>query len=140
MAEYFRSAFERGCERVVLIGADSPTLPVEYVSQAFRELETHSVVLGPSVDGGYYLVGAARSVPPIFHGVAWSTHHVWEQTLRLLEATRIPVAQLSPWYDVDDIEDLRRLAQDLEPPTDEFRELATQVTVVLENVVLENKR
>jgi glycosyltransferase A (GT-A) superfamily protein (DUF2064 family) len=71
-------------------------------------------------------------VPPIFDGVAWSTPQVWEQTVRILEAARIPVAQLPPWYDVDDLADLRRLAKELDPPTEEFRELATEVTTVLE--------
>ncbi len=68
MQHYFAEAFRRGADRVVLIGSDSPTLPLEYVTGAFQLLDTFPVVLGPSADGGYYLVGAAGEVPPIFAG------------------------------------------------------------------------
>lgn len=132
MAAYFHSAFERGCDRVVLIGSDSPTLPTDFVNQAFERLATHSVVLGPSADGGYYLVGASHAVPPIFEGVNWSTCDVWDQTLRLLDAARVPVAQLPPWYDVDHVEDLCRLAAELKHDAGEdLRELTAAVNAAL---------
>ncbi len=132
MAAFFQAAFEQGCERVVLIGSDSPTLPVAYITQAFEHLATHPVVLGPSADGGYYLVGASHRVPPIFSGVAWSTCEVWKQTLHLLEAAQIPVAELPPWYDVDDIEDLCRLAAALKrDAAEDLRELAAAVNAAL---------
>jgi glycosyltransferase A (GT-A) superfamily protein (DUF2064 family) len=106
MAAFFAAAFRSG-ERVVLIGSDSPDLPAEFIAEAFSSLATHDVVLGPSADGGYYLVGAARRVPPIFEGIAWSTPDVWPQTVALLSGCRW--CQLPRWYDVDTGEDLHKL-------------------------------
>ncbi len=62
MAHFFQSSLAGGAERVVLIGSDSPTLPIEHVRQAFDELRRHEVVMGPSDDGGYYLIGLVRGV------------------------------------------------------------------------------
>jgi rSAM/selenodomain-associated transferase 1 len=132
MAACFQSAFRQGCERVVLIGSDSPTLPVSWITQAFDELATYPVVLGPSSDGGYYLVGASRTVPPIFEDIRWGTDAVWDQTLRRLDAAGIPVALLAAWYDVDEVEDLRRLAAELSREAeDDLRELTAVVNAAL---------
>lgn len=109
MQRYFAEAFRSGAERVVLIGSDSPTLPLEYVTDAFDLLKTFPVVLGPADDGGYYLVGAAGAVPPIFAGVAWSTPLVWSQTQSRLQAAGIRCGVLPAWYDVDDLAGLRRM-------------------------------
>lgn len=113
MQRYFKDAFERGASRVVLLGSDSPTLPVEYVEQAFELLNKISVVLGPSDDGGYYLIGAAERVPPIFDDIAWSSEAVWEQTTNRLRSLGQDFRELPPWYDVDDEKDLRRLRDEL---------------------------
>jgi rSAM/selenodomain-associated transferase 1 len=69
MAAFFAGEFDDGAERVVLIGADSPTLDPTIVISAFLCLESRDVVLGPATDGGYYLVGARGAVPPIFDGI-----------------------------------------------------------------------
>ena len=98
--------------RVVLIGSDSPTLPVECVNEAFERLHEVPVVLGPTDDGGYYLVGAMGCVPPIFSGVPWGTAEVWDRTVRLLHDAGTRFATLPPWYDVDDVDDLVRLRDD----------------------------
>lgn len=100
--------------RVVLLGADSPSLPLERLEQAWQLLAQHDAVLGPSFDGGYYLVGAARSVPPIFDGPTWGTDSVWRQTEALLAAHRTRYATLAPWFDVDERDDLDRLLADLD--------------------------
>jgi rSAM/selenodomain-associated transferase 1 len=113
MASFLQAAFERRFDRVVLIGSDSPTLPVRLVEESFERLSSVPVVLGPSADGGFYLMGASRIVPSMFTGVEWSTGRVGEQVLANLAAERIPVAQLPPWYDIDERDDLRRLAAEL---------------------------
>lgn len=113
MRSYFASAFSRGNKRVVLIGSDSPTLPTEYVREAFERLSDHEVVLGPSEDGGYYLIGMARHVPTVFDRIDWSTPDVWQQTTKRLEQEGTTYACLSPWYDVDTLDDLRRLKREL---------------------------
>jgi uncharacterized protein len=100
--------------RLLAIGSDSPTLPLVYLQQAWQMLEHVDVVLGPSADGGYYLVGAARRVPPIFDNMDWSTSRVWAQTTQRLRDRRIPFESLPEWFDVDDLDGLHRLAKQLE--------------------------
>src|SRR5207247_7996159 len=82
-------------------GTDSPTLPLAFIKQAFHALEGSDVVLGPATDGGYYLVGCARRLPPIFDGIEWSNAHVLDQTVRRLADPGWRLALLPPWYDVD---------------------------------------
>lgn len=118
MDRYFEDAFAAGCRRVVLLGSDSPNLPVEFVQQAFAQLGDHDVVLGPTFDGGYYLVGASRHAPNIFAGVSWSTPQVWEQTLDNARRAALRCATLPRWYDVDEIKDLQRLRTDLRDASD----------------------
>jgi glycosyltransferase A (GT-A) superfamily protein (DUF2064 family) len=97
---------------VVAIGADSPTLPVEYVRRAFELLVERPVVLGPARDGGYYLVGASEDVPPIFSDIDWGTARVWQQTVTRLNESRIPFHELPPWYDIDTARDLKLAKRD----------------------------
>ena len=130
MERYFTAAFAEGATRVVLLGSDTPTLPVEYVHQAFELLDSHEVVLGPSNDGGYYLLGAAGRPPAIFEGIAWGTNRVWEETLARLNTQQVSFAEVPPWYDVDERDDLVRLARELAEithPTAAERELAAVV-------------
>ncbi len=94
-----QGAIGRGAERVVVIGSDSPSLPCEYIERAFELLEENQVVLGPSTDGGYYLVGLQRTARPPFSHIAWSSGAVLEQTLQ--EIGEQALALLPPWYDVD---------------------------------------
>jgi hypothetical protein len=100
MEAFFREQLQAGAERVALVGTDSPNLPLEFLEQAFRELERAEVVLGPATDGGYYLIGCARRLPPVFEGIAWGGPRVLHDTVaRLDESWRLAV--LPPWYDVD---------------------------------------
>lgn len=95
--------------RGLVIGSDSPTLGPELLSLAAAALDEADVVLGPSADGGYYLVGMRGAVAPIFEGVRWSTHHVLEDTLALAGEAGLQPRLLAPWYDVDTPDDLRLL-------------------------------
>ena len=113
MQHYFAKSFASGAHRTVLIGSDSPTLPDRLLNEAFERLLNYPVVLGPSMDGGYYLVGAAGRVPPIFDGVEWSTRSVWKQTVSHLQTFGWRYAVLPQWYDVDQHDDLVRLHHDL---------------------------
>ena len=94
-----------GAQAVVVVGADSPTLPVEYVDRAFAALERADVVLGPATDGGYYLVGCGPTRPPIFDGVAWGAATVLADTTAALADPRWRLSVLPPWYDVDTPDD-----------------------------------
>src|SRR5438094_498419 len=84
MANFFQRQFERGADRVVLIGSDSPDLPTSRIEQAFVQLDRSDLVFGPSTDGGYYLVGMSRFIPGVFEGIDWSTERVFEQSMRRL--------------------------------------------------------
>jgi rSAM/selenodomain-associated transferase 1 len=107
MAAFFREQLSAGGP-VVLVGADSPTLPPEVVGEAFAALGTHDVVLGPAADGGYYLIGCAREVPQLFDGVAWGGGRVLLDTIARLPAWA-RLAVLPPWYDVDTLADWQLL-------------------------------
>jgi rSAM/selenodomain-associated transferase 1 len=113
MQQYFASAFARGCERVVLIGSDSPNLPPTFIRSAFQRLEHEQVVLGPSEDGGYYLIGARLELPDVFSDISWSTGEVFGQTVDRLRHAGMTWHELPGWYDVDDLADLMRLRSDL---------------------------
>ena len=109
LAACFSRAFENGFDRVVMVGADTPTLPSEFISGAFRILLRRSAVFGPSADGGYYLVGAARRVPPVFRDIPWGTSEVWAATKKRMEQAGLSWGELPAWWDVDDERDYRRL-------------------------------
>jgi rSAM/selenodomain-associated transferase 1 len=118
LGERMLSAFEQagaaGYDRCVLIGSDIPGLPAAHVAQAFAALDEHPAVLGPSDDGGYYLLGLRAPEPALLHGgIAWSTPEVARQTRAAAEAAGIALASAPPWYDIDTADDLRRLHADL---------------------------
>ena len=101
------AAFEAGLdryERVVIIGSDAPTLPIDLIGAAFGSLDETPLTLGPANDGGYYAIGASHSVRPRFEGVRWSTPDAFADTVKA-NAPR-QVATIAPWYDIDDAEDL----------------------------------
>jgi len=95
-----------GRPSALLLGSDHPTLSRDMIAKAFHALETTEVVLGPSLDGGLYLVGWARSHPELMQDVPWSTERVLETVVARARAHGVRVALLAPWYDVDDARDL----------------------------------
>ena len=112
------SLFARGYPAVCLLNADGPTLPTSYLVDAARALRSRSAtgaaVMGPSVDGGYYLLGARADVPVqrLLREIDWSTDRVASQTRDRAAASRIALHELPAWYDVDDTESLVRLMDD----------------------------
>ena len=112
MRQAFQDRFTEGFERVVIIGSDSPTLPTVYIEQALRSEK--EVVIGPSTDGGYYLVGMKGRMTDIFAGVHWGTSRVLSETLKALQGNGTEAELLPVWYDVDLPEDLRFLKTHLE--------------------------
>ncbi|MBI4531153.1 MAG: TIGR04282 family arsenosugar biosynthesis glycosyltransferase, partial [Candidatus Latescibacteria bacterium] len=107
LEEAFNWAFFCKAERVIVIGSDSPSLPESYVENAFSLLQDKEAVLGPSWDGGYYLIGMTRHRPDVFRGINWSTDRVFEQTLDRIKDLGMSLGLLPPWYDIDWPEDLR---------------------------------
>jgi uncharacterized protein len=104
LARFINRQLERGAA-VVVVGADSPTLPIDYIARAYAALASADVVIGPAADGGYYLLGCAWKLPPVFEDIAWGTDQVFEQTVSRLKAPEWRVTILPPWYDVDTPED-----------------------------------
>jgi rSAM/selenodomain-associated transferase 1 len=113
LADAFASHFEAGFGRVVLIGSDNPNLPRRLLDAADRALDDCDLVIGPSSDGGYYLIGMDRPHLGVFENITWSTEMVYRQTLERAAALGLRCQSLDEWYDVDTIDDLRRLRADL---------------------------
>lgn len=112
MAEAFARAFAAGAKRVVIFGSDSPTLPPAIIRGAFDALAECDLVIGPTEDGGYYLIGCRRFDPQVFHGVEWSTQWTCEQTLANARRLGYRMAQLERWFDLDEWNDVERLLAD----------------------------
>lgn len=106
-------ALAGGSESAVVMDSDSPTLPADYLSQAFVVLKEVDVVLGPTRDGGYYLIGMKRPHPHLLRQVRMSTPHVLADTLALAESAGLTTALLPAWYDIDTIEDLHQLEAEI---------------------------
>lgn len=103
-------------DRVVLVGSDCPGIEAGILEEAIDRLKDHDVVIGPSTDGGYYLIGCRR--PPaeeLFTDIAWSTDSVLETTLKRCRELELSTTLLKPLSDIDKEEDLRRLEKLLFP-------------------------
>ncbi|MEN8257509.1 MAG: TIGR04282 family arsenosugar biosynthesis glycosyltransferase [Thermodesulfobacteriota bacterium] len=109
----FGQAFKRGFQRVVIVGADCPELSTDMITQAFQELREKELVLGPTSDGGYYLVGLRRPAPALFAGISWGSDRVLVQTLAIARKQGLPPALLAKLSDVDLPDDLKKLPPSL---------------------------
>lgn len=104
----FAAAFGRGAAAVVAVGTDTPGVDRAVVARAFECLQRCDAVVGPALDGGYYLIGLARPAPALFRGVPWSTERVLAVTRERARALRLVVEELDPLADVDTPDDLFR--------------------------------
>jgi uncharacterized protein len=110
-----KTYLEQGYRHVAIMNSDGPTLPPTYIQEAFTALaEGCDVVLGPSDDGGYYLMGVSHPVPRLLREVQMSTPTVLAETLALAREEGLGVHLLPSWYDVDDVATLVRLATELQ--------------------------
>ena len=114
MKRVFETMFDSGYAKVVLIGTDLPTIRLSSLQEAFSSLKNHPVILGPSLDGGYYLLGMQDMIPEIFEGIDWGTDRVLGQTFERLSEKNIRSERLPAWYDVDKPEELNFLIAHLE--------------------------
>lgn len=106
MEAAFAGAFRSGGRRVVMIGTDSPGLPLRFVKSAFRALRAVDAVVGPTLDGGYYLIGLSRPMPALLHGMPWSTPALLTATAERARTLGARLGVLPPWFDVDEPRDL----------------------------------
>ena len=113
LRQAFTSAFRGHAQRAVTMGADIPNLSAPIIRQAFACLRERDVVLGPAVDGGYYLIGMKRDRPGLFAGIDWGTELVFAQTRAAIERQGLSVAELPLLNDVDVPADTSVLRDDL---------------------------
>jgi rSAM/selenodomain-associated transferase 1 len=111
MKNALAQTFEENFSRAILVGSDIPDLPADFLIQALQSLESHHAVIGPSSDGGYYLIGFSKAhfLPKAFDGISWSTENVFQQTIDVLEKHSSNIHILLQWFDVDTPVDLREL-------------------------------
>jgi rSAM/selenodomain-associated transferase 1 len=111
MEHAFLKLFRLGYETCVIMGSDLPDVPVEIPREAFKCLEFNPAVIGPSQDGGYYLIGFQRSsfCRAVFHQVEWSTEQVFRQTMAIFQREALKPEILREWQDIDSVEDLEDL-------------------------------
>jgi uncharacterized protein len=102
----FTWAHEAGYEKIVIVGSDSPDLPHSILEKAFELLETASTVIGPTHDGGYYLIGC-KGIPPksLFEKINWSTESVFNDTVKKIKEQQLSCDVLPLWWDIDTHED-----------------------------------
>jgi glycosyltransferase A (GT-A) superfamily protein (DUF2064 family) len=103
------------------MGTDFPDLPGRVITDAMAALDASDSVIGPTCDGGYYLIGFRREtfLPDVFQGKRWGERDVFESTMDDFAAARLKVHQLPKWRDVDDDDDLKDLIRDLKQHPDQ---------------------
>jgi hypothetical protein len=110
-----RRYLEAGCQQVVAMDSDSPTLPLKHLQGAFEALSSEvDVVVGPCEDGGYYLIGFKRPAPRLLRAARMGTSQLTADTLALAQQAGLSVHLLPTWYDIDDASTLSRLRRELQ--------------------------
>lgn len=107
MCNAFKDAFNKGYDEVVLIGSDLPDVSSSLLESAFDRFKEAELVFGPSVDGGYYLVGMSRLINDIFKNKPWSQPQLLQNTLDELHQLQVKVSLLEPLNDIDTLEDYK---------------------------------
>jgi rSAM/selenodomain-associated transferase 1 len=109
MLNAFEQLFNIGYHKVLLIGADSPDLPLHYIREAISMLNFYDLGIGPTEDGGFYLIGSRKPLSnQIFQGIDWGSSTVLKDTLNNVQKLKINYFLLNTWYDIDDKEGLDR--------------------------------
>ena len=106
MQHAFETAFEKGYQKVLIIGSDLFDLKSIHITTAFEALENHDLTIGPSLDGGYYLLGMKELYPAVFKNKKWGTDSILENTLKDLQQQNVKL--LEALNDIDTFEDLQQ--------------------------------
>tara|TARA_B100001093_G_scaffold219446_1_gene210344 strand:- start:152 stop:775 length:624 start_codon:yes stop_codon:yes gene_type:complete len=106
MENAFTTAFEEGYKKVLIIGSDLYSLKASHIDKALEQLDKKEVVIGPSQDGGYYLLGFKKNIPALFLNKSWGTSNLLKETLNNLKTKS--TALMEPLNDIDDFEDLKK--------------------------------
>ncbi|MBI5284007.1 MAG: TIGR04282 family arsenosugar biosynthesis glycosyltransferase [Chloroflexi bacterium] len=113
-----QAAFERGFARVAVIGSDVPHMATAWIEDAFASLDDCDVALGPTRDGGYYLLALRRPEERLFADIDWSSGREFGQTLQRARDLELRVSTVCPTFDIDDATDLRALRREIETSGD----------------------
>lgn len=113
MHNAFKFAKDAGASKMVIIGSDAPIVPASSIKKAFGVLARADLVVGPSLDGGYYLVGLKSPCAGLFKGIIWSSPTVFKDTIKKAQKLKKRAALLGKRYDIDEVRDLFRLKKDL---------------------------
>ena len=116
LAHAFEEAFARGYQRVAAIGTDCIEIDAAHFTEAWTALDAHDIAIGPSTDGGYYLIALTAPRVPLFQQIPWSTERVFAETLARAASENLRVHLLPIRHDVDTEEDWRRAEQRLNSP------------------------
>ena len=100
--------FDNGYQKASLIGTDSPDLPLAFIKDAFQKLDSYKLVIGPSEDGGYYLIGMKNPFDMLFKNIEWGSDKVLKYTVSKAHSAGISYFLLPEWYDIDDLRSLSR--------------------------------
>ncbi|MFW9264338.1 TIGR04282 family arsenosugar biosynthesis glycosyltransferase [Nostoc sp. CALU 546] len=118
MARSLFDAFQSGAEQVIIIGTDCPGVNPQILATAFEKLHAFDLVLGPAIDGGYYLIGLCQPIPELFVNIEWGTAQVFQKTVDIAQKLNLSHVNLLPLADVDRPEDLpiweQALVRDME--------------------------
>ncbi len=106
MYNAFAKVFDDGCKKTVIIGTDAPGIDSRLIKTAFEKLDYFDTVIGPSNDGGYYLLGLKENNPDLFEGIMWSTGEVFQKTVEKLDSGKKSFCLLDELTDIDTLEDL----------------------------------
>ncbi|MEH1827412.1 MAG: TIGR04282 family arsenosugar biosynthesis glycosyltransferase [Nostoc sp.] len=106
MARSLFEAFQSGAENVIIIGTDCPGVNAQILATAFEKLQAFDLVLGPAIDGGYYLIGLRQPILGLFVNIDWGTDRVFQKTVDIAQKLNLSYVSLSPLADVDRPEDL----------------------------------
>jgi uncharacterized protein len=106
MARSLFDAFQSGAEKVIIIGTDCPDVNAQILATAFEQLQVFDLVLGPAIDGGYYLIGLRQPIPELFVNIEWGTAQVFQKTVEIAQLLNLSSVYLPTLADVDRPEDL----------------------------------
>ncbi len=123
MENAFNKVFTNGAKKAIIIGTDVPDIKFTLIENAFNQLDTHDVVIGPSMDGGYYLLGMKKVYNFLFDNISWSTNSVFAETVKKIESNKLKYKVLEKMYDIDTEEDLRKwLSLDNSPKNNSIKD------------------
>ena len=111
MQQAFRWNFNKGFDKIVLIGSDCYDLSNDVIQKAFDELDNHTCVIGPAEDGGYYLIGLNKKINEIFVDIEWGTKRVYQQTTSILDSLNISYTNIDTLTDIDTLSDVLKIPE-----------------------------